>query len=333
MTDYFNKEFQELKGLINSSHKIVLSTHVNPDGDGLGAELGFYYLLKDLGKEVRIINTSAMAKRYYFIDPDNVVETYQEDFSDWIKDVDLGIIFDIGDYRRLIDVGKHLFKDNQKMVNIDHHVPITDNPFDLAIVDVNACSTGYMVWKYYEFLGKNESPLDLITANALYSALLNDTGSFRYSNISPEAHFMAAHLLTSGIEPNSIYQNIYENRSKDQIALLSSMISNVSYEFDGKLGYCNVTDEMLQICDGNREKTDGFSEFIRAIDGVELSFVAVEYSDYIKISFRSRGKYTINDVAGLFGGGGHKFASGASTSEHSFSEINEIIINYLKDKI
>ena len=333
MKNYFKEEFCKLKELIDNSKRIVLSTHVNPDGDGLGSELGFYYLLKDLNKDVRIINTSSMSKRYHFMDPDGVVETYQEDFSNWIKGADLAIIFDIGDYNRLIDVGKHLFRDNQKMINIDHHVVTTDDPFDLAIVDVKACSTGYMVWKYYEFLGKNESPLDLITAKALYSALLNDTGSFRYSNISPEAHLMAAHLLESGVEPNPIYQNIYENRSKDQIALLSSMISNIKYEFDGKLGCCNVTEEMLKICNGDREKTDGFSEFIRAIDGVEVAFVAVEHSDDIKISFRSRGKYTVNDVAGLFGGGGHKFASGARTSDHDFPEIHNIIINYLKDKI
>lgn len=333
MKDYFKEEFCKLKELIDSSNRIVLSTHVNPDGDGLGSELGVYYLLKDLNKDVRIINTSEMSKRYHFMDPEGVVETYQEDFSSWIEGTDLGIIFDIGDYKRLISVGKHLFRDNQKMINIDHHVVTTDNPFDLAIVDINACSTGYMIWKYYEFLGKNESPLDLIPAVALYSALLNDTGSFRYSNISPEAHLMAAHLLESGVEPNYVYQNIYENRTKDQIELLSVMISNIKYEFSGKLGYCNVTEEMLEVCSGNREKTDGFSEFIRAIDGVELSFVAVEHSDYIKVSFRSRGKYTVNDIAALFGGGGHKFAAGATVYDQSFSEINDLIISYLKDKV
>ena len=141
--------WNQVDDIISSSERIVLTTHENPDGDGLGAEVGLYYHLKEEGKDIRIINYSSLPKEYNFLNKHNIFESYQEsEHDEWLKTVDLAIIFDVGDYSRTRKVKTALDRWGIVTMNIDHHPHPTKHPFTHNLVDLNAAATGCMVYDY-----------------------------------------------------------------------------------------------------------------------------------------------------------------------------------------
>ena len=322
--------WKELKNRIDHSNNILLSTHKNADGDGLGSELSMYHYLKNLNKDVSIVNISSMASRYHFMDPNNVVETYSSDFS--ASSFDLVIVFDLGDYKRLGELGEEILNNNIDVINIDHHVPRDESYYVLSIVNIDAPSTTYMIWKYFEYLNLNTVPLEDNIAIPLYTGLLNDTGSFRYSAVDSDTHNMASHLLMSNVIPNEIFQHVYENRTIGKINLLSKMIENLKFSDNGKVGYAIIDKKIFNESGASIEDTDGLADFIRSIKGVEVSF-CITSLDSTKISFRSRGEYTVNDIAQIFGGGGHYFAAGVEISESEIDQVVDKILSELHGKI
>ena len=196
-----------LNKIINDSEIFLLSTHVNPDGDGLGSQLGIYHYLIDLGKKCKIINCSPLPSHYKFLDTNNVIEKYDPNIHKaWIEKVDVAIIFDIGDYKRLNEIHNEIKNNNIYCVSIDHH-PSEDKFFDQCFVDISMPATGYMVWNFLMYNQYMQMNID--AAKGLYCALITDTGSFRYNSTTPECHEMAAHLLSLGVKPYKIYGNIH----------------------------------------------------------------------------------------------------------------------------
>lgn len=217
-----------LSSLIDKSKSILLSTHINADGDGVGSEIAFYYYLQELGKECRIINATKTPDNLSLIDPDNIVEVYCQDLDKWLNSIDLAIVFDIGDHRRTGPIGEIVYN-NTSVISLDHHPAKEGHPFKLNIVHENASSTGYMIWKYFEYLGRTKSKLPINIANALYAAVVTDTGSFKYQSTIPDTHLMAAHLLESGVKGYDIQRSIYEQNKLSRIKLMGSIIQNLYY--------------------------------------------------------------------------------------------------------
>ena len=323
--------WSSLNTIISKSSNIILSTHINPDGDGIGSELGFYYYLKSLNKKCSIINVSETPVFLDFIDPENIIEVWNDDVHyNKFKNFDLAIIFDIGDYRRLGTISDCIKNNQIYSVSIDHH-PYTDDFFDLPLVDINYPATGQMVWDFFQFNGLDK--LSKIQSTALYAALITDTGSFRYNSTNSLSHKMAANMLDCGTNPYKVYESIYERRSKEQINLLSHAINNLNFYFNGLICGSIITKQMQKETGSNPSHVEGFTDFFRSINKVEIAFCIIEQDDNIRMNFRSRGKYIINDIAKIFGGGGHKLAAGATVSNMSIEEINEKIITEIKRKI
>tara|TARA_B100001250_G_C19772874_1_gene778068 strand:+ start:580 stop:1590 length:1011 start_codon:yes stop_codon:yes gene_type:complete len=332
MTDYLSKYWKVLDSMIAESNSILLSTHVNSDGDGLGSEIGMYYYLQTLNKDCRIINPSAFSETYKIMNPDDVVECYSKDKDDWIQNIDLAIIFDIGDHNRLNEIYP-LIQSNQICV-IDHHPKKNDLQVTLPIIDVDAPAAGYMVWKYFQYLGLNLDQLDLKISNALYSALISDTGSFRYGSTHPDSHLMAASLLRSGVHPYEVYKSMYEQRPIEQIHLLSKVIDGLKFNHDNTVAWYAVTKDMIDSVGAKPSDIDGFTDFVRGIKDVEVACMIQEVeSNVFRINFRSSGKYIINDIAKSFGGGGHYYASGAKVENVSLADLEEEILNKLNEKV
>ena len=327
--DYWN----QLSNLISKSHKIILSTHIDPDGDGLGSEVAFYLYLKSINKDVTILNISDTPNKYKFLDKNNYINTFSEDFEHIVKESDLLIVFDLGDFTRIGKIGEIVIDENIRAVNIDHHHLRDDSMYELSIVDTKSPSTTYMIWKYLNSLGLTEEPLENEMALALYSGLVNDTGSFRYSSVTSESHQMAAHLLKSRINPNDVFSNIYENTSLSKIKLKAELIDNIKMSNNGLVAYAVISQSMFIKTNSNITASDGFSEFIRGIKGVEIAFCITERDNEYKISFRSDGKYSINDIAGLFGGGGHYYAAGCKIKKNDLNSSVEKILNECNRKI
>ncbi len=325
-------KFKYIDDKIKESESILLSTHENPDCDGLGSEIALYYYIKSLGKDCKIINSTAMSEKYRFIDPENVIQEYNSKYNDWLKNIDLAIVLDIGSHKRLREIS-NLTKNCKNKISIDHHISKDSSFFSFEVIDVNAPATGTIVWDFLSSL--DMKPLgDIKISNALYAAIITDTGSFRYSNTNPKTHIIASSLLENGVEPNEIYQNIYENRTKSQIALLAHVINNVKYILNGEVAYAVLLKEDFEKCNATLFDNDGMSDFLRGIEGVEISFSITELkSNLYKISFRSRKKYIINDIAGKFGGGGHTLAAGATVEADNVKELTNNIIHHLEKRI
>ena len=320
--------WKKLTELIAGNKKILLSTHINPDADGLGSQVAIYHHLKKINKDCRIINISNMMDKYEFLNKNNIIEQYSPDsHNSWIQECDLAIIFDIGDHSRLGEISNLIKQHNIYCVSIDHH-PSDGSYFDYQFLDIKSPATGFMVWKYFKY-EKIDISYDM--AESLYAALITDTGSFRYNSTISECHTMAKELLDLGIKPYNVYAEIYEQRSLSQIKLFGKAIE--SLKIVDEFGCIKISLSMLKECDATLDDIDGFTDFVRSIKGVEVAFMISEITeDKFRINFRSRGKYIINDIAAHFNGGGHKLAAGATVENSTFIEIENTILNKLNDK-
>ncbi len=334
MVTEIHKSYKYLNKLLENKKQILLSTHVNPDGDGLGSELAFYNYLIDKGKECKIINVSKTPEIYKFLESIGHIDVYDESFNDWILSCDLVIAFDIGDFERLKEIGS-LTKKNVPVLCFDHHPHTDDGDFTYLIIDEKAPATGFMVWEYLQQNYKNKV-LPISIAIPLYVSLVTDTGSFRYESTTADTHRMATHLIESGVDIFDIQKNIFEQRTLPQVKILGKVIENSQFAYKNKIAWAEITIKQLKECGAKYEDLEGLGDFLRAIRGVEVSVIMIEReNNKTKLTFRSKGRITVNDVAHEFDGGGHKFAAGAVTdygdSDAIMKKIKNILVNKLKD--
>ena len=203
--------------------------------------------------------------------------------------------------------------------------------FDLVLVDTNCASTGYMVWSYLQY--KNFTEYNQISLDALYSALITDTGSFRFNSTDSNSHKMAGFLIDKGVKPYNVYEKIYERRSLDQINLLSESIKNLKFSFKNQVCGVIISKEIQKKAGSSYEHVEGFTDFFRSINNVQVAYCIVEQNHSFRINFRSRGKYIINDIAISFGGGGHKLAAGATVNNLDINAITKTSPNPVKTAI
>lgn len=303
-------DWKPIAKTIEDADRILLSTHENPDGDGLGSASAMYHYLKKLGKDCRMIHISDLPIEYYFLDKEDLFETYTPEKHDhWISKVDLALIFDVGDYRRLRAIGKKLAENLIPTVNIDHHRDMGDGYFTENIIDTSAAATGEMLYDFFKIVGADMS-LDI--CEGLYTAIMTDTGSFRHNNTNIKCHEIAIACLRAGVNTSRIYQQIYESSSRERIRLLGKILDSLEFSENGEVAWFTLDRKILAQAGASTRDVDGFTDFVRTIRGVEVAIMIFENGvNACRINFRSKGKYVINDIAKSMGGGGHKFAAGA----------------------
>ena len=317
--------WNQVDDIISSCERIVLTTHENPDGDGLGAEVGLYYHLLEEGKDIKIINYSSLPKEYNFLNRHNIFESYNEsEHDDWLKTVDLAIIFDVGDFSRTRKVKTVLDQLGIITMNIDHHPHPIKHPFTHNLVDLSAAATGCMVYDYLKVARENAISKDSMLG--IYTAVMTDTGCFKYSNTDRKCHEIAIESIKNGIETNIIYQNIYENSSRSRMRLLGDFLSNLHYDLNGEFAWFAISQKMLKDANASKSDVEGFTDIVRSIGGVEVSVMIFETAERnCRVNFRSKGKYKINDIAKSIGGGGHAFASGAMVDAKLEDTIDKVV--------
>ena len=317
-------DWKSLHNTINSSARILLSTHENPDGDGLGSATAVYHYLTKIGKDCRLIIISDLPKEYQFLNLDNIIETYDSNLhDDWISQADLAIIFDVGDFNRLRQVGEKISANSIKAINFDHHPDLKDKRFSDNYIQITAAATGEMV---YDFLKSVNVNLTLAMANGIYTAVMTDTGSFCYSNTNQKCHQIAIECLDVGVNTSQIYQTVYENRTAGQVKLLAGIINNLNFSDNHELAWFSISQKMMKNANAINKDIDGFSDFVRSIQGVEVALMVFEnINGTCRINFRSKGKYIINTIAKSLGGGGHKFAAGAMKNGDLEDVLNDVL--------
>ncbi len=291
---------------IKNSKNILLISHINPDGDTLGSMCGMYNLIKDnYKKKCDMVIVSKLPSVYEFLPKiENAKFIENVDLS---REYDLVINLDVASIDRCADA-KILFDKAKTTFNIDHHE--TNNLYAVInIIDPSASATGEVL---YEIAKKLNWKISKDSAICLYTAILTDTGGFRFSNTSKKTMLYAGELLEYGVEPSDIFQKCYESKSKDMVLFQSYCVSKAKFTDDDKIAYTIVYKKDLEKFNYNGDDfTDGLTEKLRAIKTTQVAFVVKELnSTASKVSMRSREK-DIAKICSAFGGGGHKLAAGA----------------------
>jgi phosphoesterase RecJ-like protein len=328
------KDYTQLRKLIAKSKNIVITTHLIPDGDALGSELAMYSYLKSKKKNVTIINHSVTPDNLVFLDPDKKINVFLHNWEKHCKLIDKAdiiFILDTNEYARTKTMEKHIAQSKAKKICIDHHLGTKRHLFDLVISDTNYPATSQIL---YEFLVKEgKKYITPFVAQALYTGIMTDTGSFRYPRTDEKTFSICADLVKRGADPVYVYDKSYCNIAPGKVKLLSRFINSFTFHFDGKLIIGKVTKK--DFCDFHSDVQDveGFSSFLMNIKKVEAGFVLVELKDTVKISFRSKGNISINEFAKLYGGGGHKNAAGATIPLIKLDKLEkDIVKKYSKFK-
>jgi len=321
------RQFKMLSELIARHQRFVLTTHINPDGDAIGSEIAMTEYLRYLDKEVYIINNSSTPNNYKFLDGNEEIIVYDENHHHQVlASADAYIIVDISDWERLRKIGQIIKTVSMPKICIDHH-HINYKFADVDIIYEEASSTGELI---YEFLTRVNYPIRGKTADALYTCILTDTGSFRFSNTSARTHQVASDLLNAGVNAREIYHLVYEQNSRSKMALMGEALCNLNYECDGRLAWFVLTQEMFRSCQASHWDTEGFPEIPRTINGVEVSLMFTELdTDKVKVSLRSKGQVVINHIAEKFGGGGHHYAAGALVN-NNLTDTIPLVLTELK---
>ena len=318
------RDWSKVAEVIESNNKFVFTTHINPDGDGLGSEIALAEYLRNVGKEVVIVNNSPLAHNYRFMDPDKEIIIYDKnEYAYLLEDADAFFILDISDWGRLKAVGEFIQNSGKPQVCIDHH-HCPDGFSSLDFIDKTVSSTGELVYELLQYLNAEITPR---MAEAIYTCILTDTGSFRFSNTTPRAHQIASELIQKGVNSHEIYRKVYEQNSRAKMKLLGMVLQKMKFECSGHLAWFNISKTMLDQSGASPWDTEGFADYPRSIQKVEVSVMFSELDpNRTKVSFRSKGRIAINSVAMMLGGGGHEFASGVLL-DCSLKQANYIVID------
>ncbi|MEK6687555.1 MAG: DHH family phosphoesterase [Gemmatimonadota bacterium] len=308
---------------LQGARRIVLTTHVNPDGDGLGSEVGLARLLRAMGKEVTVANPSPTPARYDFLFEALPGLDQSREAVKAIRRSDLIVVLDIADTGRLGSLGGEVEKRGVPVVCLDHHASPGHLPKGPRYVDPMAAATGELV---YEVAVANGWPVTEPVARSLYVALVTDTGGFRFSNTHPRTLRIAADLLEVGIDPESIYLDVYANAPAGRPRLLAETLGTMVIERDHGLAWVTVPPGAMERHGVTPDDLEGIVEHPRSISGIRLAILFRELTGgRVKVSLRSVGEVNVAEFAHRFGGGGHAKAAGVAVTGE-MAEVQEKIL-------
>jgi phosphoesterase RecJ-like protein len=307
--------------LIEKKHSFMVTSHIRPDGDGLGSGLALYWMLKSLEKEAVVILRDRVPPAYHVLPGAEKV----------LVQVDVAQVYDAAFIIECSDVdrpGLPGLKD-QFVVNIDHHA--TTVPFgDINWIDSTAGAVGEMVYNLCKALGVDVTKE---IAECIYTALLTDTGSFHFSNTTERTLKIASELVRRGAEPARISQALYYSYPFSRVRLLGTVLSTIERDESGRIAWITMDREAMQEAEASEEDADGIVNHALAVDEVEAVAFFKELSPGVyRVSLRSKGKNNVAKVAETFGGGGHRNAAGCRI-EGDFEEVRRRVIERLQNAL
>ncbi len=314
----YNTIEKKIAEILKQGEKILIVSHINPDGDNIGSTLGLVNSLRQIGKKTIVANKTGIPDNFMFLcGADKVIST------DNLKpEFDIIVFADCGSIERA-DLKDNVLDSAVTTINIDHHKTST-NYADYNLIDPDAPSTSFVI---YKMLKHHNFPIDKDIAEALYAALLTDTGSFRYSSTSSAAFEMASDLISCEVDPWYVASSIYENKKPSQLKLLGKLLSKIEYYFDNRFALITITQDDFDTTETTTADSEGIANYARAISGVEIgALIRIEKNDMYKVSLRSK-SLDVTPVATAFNGGGHKNASGFSLA----GPLNKAKINLLSE--
>ena len=289
--------------------KFLLTTHVNPDGDGLGSEVATALWLRSMGKDVRVLNDSVVPTAFLFLTRDQTLESWDPAIAEQrFTEADALIVLDTSNRQRIGRLAPLLDQHIIPIAIVDHHASHTTGFGQVNVIEPEASSTGEIV---YDLLKESNATITTAIAEALYVALMTDTGSFRYSNTDSHAHRMAADLLAHGLDPGKIHAKVHSHASAGRLRFFGEVLSAIEMVEDGRIVVMEAGPEQFQRHGLVGSDTEGLVDMPRTIAGVDVVALFSEVEPgKVKVSLRSTGRVDIDAICTGLGGGGHRHAAG-----------------------
>lgn len=310
--------YKEAWKKIEEAKHIVLLSHIHPDGDTIGSVLGLYVVLKSMGKKITLFNATKDELPVQF----DFLEGFSKIQDRLPKSFDLLISCDCGGFDRLgIEKGEF------EILNIDHH---KSNEYfgQINIVEPDFSSAGLVIFKLLE---ENQVKIPKKGAIALYTSIAEDTGFFRYGGIDSYTFDAASKLIKLGVDPELVAKEVKSNEPLCKTRLRAFMLSNFELKDDARIASVIITQDALKKSGATRKDTKNIVHELLDIVNVEVALMVLELDGYCKISLRSDGKKDVSKISEIYGGGGHRGASGFEVYETDCKKVETKIIERIKN--
>lgn len=326
-----SEQFQVLVEKITQAKTLVLSTHRQCDGDGLGSQIALFHALRKIGKNVRIINVDATPRKYSFLETASLISVFEKAHEP-MADTDLVLIFDTNDLRLLEPLYQTMMDRAKEIAFIDHH-PVLINgpqPTKISFIDMGAASTGEITFNLIKSLGIE---LDAKIARGLYTSIVFDTQLFRFIRASSRSHEICAELLKYEHRPDEIHRHLFANHTIQKVAFLAKALDRIEYFAKGQLAFLKLHDKDLLEHGLDWDESRDVIDLIMNIEALEAAVLFREDGpDRYKLSLRSKGNVEVLSIAEEMGGGGHMFSSGAFL-QGPYNDLKKKILDSLTAQI
>jgi len=302
--------------LKNSNH-IIIASHKDPDGDAIGSLIAMGLALEALNKNITLYNESPIPSAYRFLPS---VERIVRQIKG-TNTYDTAIILDCADFQRIGKLSSVISK-IPVIINIDHH--ITNTIFgNFNLIDTSACAATVII---YNLLKEMALPINSAIATSIYTGILTDTGSFRFSNTTKSAFAICEKMVEAGVDPYNVAMHVYGRYSLGQIKLLNMALESIEISDNGKMSIMILTKNMFDETGTRHEDSNGLINYAKSIENIKIAALIHELSHNYHVSLRSDGTVDVAAIAGSFGGGGHNRAAGFSI-ESTLSDIKTQMLN------
>jgi len=287
----------------------LLTTHVNPDGDGIGSEVALALWLRGLGKTVHVLNDSVVPPTYLFLARAQPLEVHGHELAEErFAGAEALVVLDTSNRQRIGRLAPLIDRHPIAVAVVDHHVSHAHGFGRVNVIEPEASATGEILYDLMREAGVSLTPA---IAEALYVALMTDTGSFRFSNTDSHAHRMAAELLGHGLDPQRLHAQVHAHASAARLRFFGEVLARLEIHEDGRLVVLEASPEQFQRHGLEGSDTEGLVDMPRNIAGVDAVALFSEVEPgKVKVSLRSTGRVAIDAIATRHGGGGHPHAAG-----------------------
>jgi len=318
--------FGEITEVIKNARRILVASHIDPDGDSLGTQLAMAEYLQDIGKEVILMRDSEIPSKYTFLHNVDQI-SHSENFDRELK-FDTAFILECPNIARIGKASDYI-TDDVNIINIDHHQD--NNAFGhLNWINNTASSVGEMIYEYFKSVSYKITPA---VAELLYVAILTDTGRFRYRSTSPRTLEIAGELVAAGADPQLICDNVYYNMKPSSMILIGKVLNGIKFYHGNQICLLELSNKMLEVSKADRSESDGLVDYTLFNDGVITGALIKEITkDSCKVSLRSKNGIHVAAIAAEYGGGGHFNAAGCSMNL-SLEKAGEEIVRKLSEAI
>jgi bifunctional oligoribonuclease and PAP phosphatase NrnA len=306
---------QQIIEALRGQRRVVLTTHVNADGDGTGSQAAMAAWLQQQECDVHIVNPTPFPPMFRFLldDPNIIADAGSAGAEKALREADVIVVLDTAEPKRIGKVAKRT--ESRHVVVIDHHVRGESIIDGVLLMDATACATGELIYDLLVAAGLPR-PWPRQIREGIYTAIVTDTGSFRFSNTTHRAHSIAGDLIDQGLDPEEMYRRIFATVPLHRIELLRYALEHLEVDPEYAIAWITIERGVMEGLGATSEDLDGVIDHARSIEGTEVAILMRETSDgATKVSLRSAGEVNVNVIAREFGGGGHVKASGALVPE------------------